>query len=317
MVLPEQHSTQIPVSLWTNTCPRKTHFFVTDITHHQTDNATSPANNHTSRLISSLGRKGLLNRTAAFLPTNQNSPVGLLGRRPVRERSVHFEGPELSPDSEYQSTAPLWHASPTPATPRPVGAPYFMPQHNVPVYQPPEWTSTAHAQPPEWASAAHVQPIEDIYYDEPHEKPQSIYNQPFTDRGSLLNLVRSLHDIVLLGLPLLYHRRLARVREKADLPQPVITWATNPAASYPFLPYRKRTLLADIQPQLTGVRQQTALGGHSKGTRVQWDGFRAEWESFVFASTQEWQTLNIISALLLRYASLVTDPLYRASGQSY
>jgi hypothetical protein len=105
---------------------------------------------------------------------------------------------------------------------------------------------------------------------------------------------------MLLGLPLLYHRRLARVREKADLPQPVVAWAMDPTASYPFLPHRQRSgpsvPYPGLQPQMTGAR--------GSGPRVQWDRFRDEWESFVFASAHEWQTLNIISALLLRYVSL-------------
>ena len=169
--------------------------------------------------------------------------------------------------------------------------------------------------------AAYEQPFEATPHFEPHQKPQSVYNVPFTDRGSLLNLVRSLHDIVLLGLPLLYHRRLARVREKADFPQPVVAWAMNPAASYPFLPNKQRSIQSGpyphLQPQMTSTRQQAALGGHSKGPRVQWDRFQDEWESFVFTSTQEWQTLNIISALLLRYVSLVTDLMYCASDLPY
>jgi len=221
-------------------------------------------------------------------------------RQPLRERSVHFEGPTSFYDSEYQSTLPpMRYASPAAATPRASGTPYSTPHYAAPVYQSPAWQYAGYGQPLEASP----------YLAEPHQKkPQSIYNLPLTDRGSLLNLVRSLHDIVLLGLPLLYHRRLARVREKADLPQPVIAWVTDPTASYPFLPHKQRSMLsvpyASLQPQMTGARQQAAVGGHSSGPRVQWDRFRDEWESFVFASSQEWQTLNIISALLLRYVSL-------------
>jgi hypothetical protein len=284
------------------------------MTHHQTDNGTSQANNPTSHLNFNLGRRdsdpntghdpnALQNRPPAFRPTNRNSRSGIRGwrkRRPEKVRSVHFEGRDSLHDSEYGRGFPLWSTSPTPATSRPIGVPHPMPYYNAPVNQ-----------PPEWASSSDLQPSEAIYYDEPHQGSPSIYNHPFTDRGSVLNLARSLHDIMLLGFPLLYHRRLARVREKADLPQPVITWVKNPAASYPFLSHRKRMLSVPHE----GI-QHAALGGHSQGTRVQWDVFQAEWESFVFASTQEWQTLNIISALLLRYVSLVTDPLYRASVQS-
>ena len=222
-------------------------------------------------------------------------------RQPLRDRTVHFEGPDSSYVSGLQSPPLPWYASPGPATPRPIGVPY--PQHNAPGYQSPEWTYDAYEKP-----------FEAIPHLRPCQQPESVYNVPFTDRGSLLNLVRSLHDVVLLGLPLLYHRRLARVREKADFSQSVVAWAMDPAASYPFLPYRKRSIqsgpYANPQPQMTSARQQAALGGHSKGPRVQWDRFRDEWESFVFTSTQEWQTLNIISALLLRCVSLVTDPIY-------
>ena len=276
----------------------------------------------------------MFDRTPTFSSTNKKKkkfPSDLPERRQLRERSVHFVGPDSFPESEYQGTPSLRYASPTPPTPRPIGAPYYIPQHNVPVwhasptpigapyyvpqhnvpaYQSPERAYTTYKSP-ERAYTAYGQPS-DVYPDlEPHQKPQSVYNLPFTDRGSLLNLVRSLHDTVLLGLPLLYHRRLARVREKADLPPPVVAWAMNPAASYPFLPYRQHSIpqvpYSGVQPQLTGARQQAALGLQSKGPRVQWDGFRDEWESFVFTSTQEWQTLNVISALLLRYVSLVTD----------
>ena len=255
------------------------------------------------------GVRRVSDRTPTFSSTNKKLPSDLPERRQLRDRYIHFEGPDSFSDSEYQGMSSLRRYSPTPPTPRPMGTPYYVPQHNVPVYRSPERAYAAYGQP------------SDVYSDlVPHQKPQSIYNLPMTDRGSLLNLVRSLHDIVLLGLPLLYHRRLARVREKADLPQPVVAWATNSAAPYPFLPYSQQSIppmpYSSVQPQLTGARQRTALGPHSKGPRVQWDGFRDEWESFVFASTQEWQTLNIISALLLRYVSLVTDTLYRALGPS-
>jgi len=213
-------------------------------------------------------------------------------RQPVKERSVHFEHPDSSPwDINPNPTPnPMWYASPMPMG---YGAAYSTPQYIVPVHQPPGWPNATYGSP----SVATT-------FVEPQQRPQSIYSLPFTDRGSIFNLFRSFHDIGLLGLPLLYHRRLARVREKADLPPTVVAWAKDPNATYPFHQQRHLSVPplahASPQPPVTGVRQQAALRGHSTGLRVQWDSFRDEWESFVFVSAQEWQTLNIISALLLR-----------------
>lgn len=209
-------------------------------------------------------------------------------------RVVHFGDSGLSPNFEYQrppSPFPMRNTTPAPTTPRPSEVPYSVPQYAVPIYQ-----------PSGWPYAAYGQPFEATSYPEPPQRPLSIYDVPLTDRGSISNLLRSLHDIVLLGFPLLYHRRLARVREKADLPQPVAAWAMDATAPYPFQPPQRQSSIPPIYH--AGTHPQMTHGGYLKGPRVQWDGFRDEWETFVFASTQEWQTLNIISALLLRYVRI-------------
>ena len=284
--------------------------------------------------------------------------------RPSRDRSVHFENPGLSPISEVRSPS---NVSYVPTSPR---APY----------------STRYAvsasESSESQYSAFGDPIEVPSNRDQYQRPQSVYELPLINHGSISNFFRSLHDIILLGLPLLYHRRLARVREKAE----VVKWAIDSTAPYPFpsqrqysiqsqpypsyapsvlpshvpsvlpsyvpsvlpsyapsvLPSYALSVLPQMQhsvsiqpepypsyapsyapsalpmrysippvppvpypshpshPTVTSARRQTSLGGSFTGRWLQWETFGDEWESFVSASTNEWQTLNIISALLLR-----------------
>lgn len=224
--------------------------------------------------------------------------------QPVRDRSVHFENPGPSAVPENQillQSAPVWYASPTPIL-KAGDTPYSTPRYVVPVYQSPGLQYTAYGRPFENAYA-HGSSNEAASSLGLHQRPQSVYDLPLTNISSISTLLRSLHDIVLLGLPLLYHRRLARVRDKADL-LPVRNWTIDSTAPYLFQPQMQHNIppasYASVQPHVTGAHRQASLGGQLTGPRVQWDRSRDEWESFVFTSTQEWQTLNIISALLLR-----------------
>jgi hypothetical protein len=289
--------------------------------------------------------------------TNRHPPLGVQHRQwpPTRDQAVHFDTRGSSPNPEYQRSSspilapqrdpytplfPIQYYAPAPAMPRAYGAPEYMPQYAVPVFQPAAWPQDAYgrdAYGQQSEATPYARPLPtyvtpqtqgQYLYSSPHVtsnvpsvpvkptaspwRPQSVYDLPITDQGSIFNFLRSLHDMLLLGLPLLYHRRLARVREKADLPQPVVAWAMDPTAPYPFhQPQRGPSVPhASIQPQSNGVYRQLPYSGSSGGPRLQWDGFRDEWESFVSASIQEWQTLNIISALLLRSLYVFMNLLY-------
>jgi hypothetical protein len=99
---------------------------------------------------------------------------------------------------------------------------------------------------------------------------------------------RQLYLHVLLRLPALYYRRVARIFEDAQVSRPDIT--AHPSAP---MTTGTRTLLSTPPTP-------TFLGdGNPRALSPALVRFKTLWEAFIESFLREWKTLNVISTLLL------------------